>query len=997
MVQAGSIANTVGQISIYGGMTASASAMLISGAAAGLGTAGSITGDVNLSGYSALVFASGQISTIAAGGSLSLNGPQAFVADKTSNSAYTSSTALAGLTMVRGQLYLTGASSVTTSQAVTNYGEIDLNGGDENLQTSLVIGGNLSNTSIGSVYVGSGGEGFDTLTINGALTNNGTFEISTSADAAIVKATALVNTGILALNSAAPTSSFVTLDVASAAGFGTAGVVTGSVRLANNATIEFASGEIKTIATEATLALGGDDAFIADASALASNSALTGLTSVQGILALSSGAKITTSAGVNVSGTLDMDSGYYEGLGVSGGTSLTVGGALIDNGSVVIGDEDLDFGDAVTVNSISVNSSAQLSVAGAPGAGTVLDVKGSAGFGAPNVLTGDVSVSGNALIEFSSGQINTITSGATLAISGADAFVADAGALTTNSALTGLTTVQGALELDSGVKLTTTGGMTVTGSLSVDSYNSYSAPEPGGSSLTIAGALVDSGAIAIGATNLVAADAVTVNSLVVNSGHSLTLSGVLGGAEAELNDKGAAGTGTAGALTGDVTLSGHALLEFASAEITTIKGLLDLIGADVYVADAGALTSDSALTGLSSVQGTLELSSGASVKTSAGLTVSGALDVDNYNYVVSTSGGSSFTVTGALVDSGTIDIGNDDNLTANVAVTVNSLTVNGSLSVEGMVGGGDAVLNVKSAAGSGGTGILNGEITVLGNAAIEFASGEITTIEGTLTLEGAHAFLANTTPTSNSALTGLQTISSGGDLALAYGAAVSVTANLTNSGSITLDEYDYAVGGTIGGSSLTVGGTFTNQAEIYLGSDDLVENVKLTAKSLVNNGYMDLYGDGSFGAVISTTSGFANNSTVSVQNGDQTISGAVTGTGSFSLGSGDETLDFTGSVAAGQTVDFDEFSTATETLTLGDAAQFSATINNFALDDNLAAGAEIINASGFGGSTTWGLSNNVLTLTDGSKTAKLTFTGTTYSLSDFHISNSGTTTIITNA
>ena len=55
--------------------------------------------------------------------------------------------------------------------------------------------------------------------------------------------------------------------------------------------------------------------------------------------------------------------------------------------------------------------------------------------------------------------------------------------------------------------------------------------------------------------------------------------------------------------TGTVFLENDALLEFKSGQITTIGGTLQLDGGISRVADAGTLSSNSALTGLTSVSG----------------------------------------------------------------------------------------------------------------------------------------------------------------------------------------------------------------------------------------------------------------------------------------------------------------------------------------------------------------------------------------------------------
>ena len=52
---------------------------------------------------------------------------------------------------------------------------------------------------------------------------------------------------------------------------------------------------------------------------------------------------------------------------------------------------------------------------------------------------------------------------ANLTLNGASAHVADAGATTSNSALTGLTSVTGIFRLENGAKVATTGNLSITG------------------------------------------------------------------------------------------------------------------------------------------------------------------------------------------------------------------------------------------------------------------------------------------------------------------------------------------------------------------------------------------------------------------------------------------------------------------------------------------------------------------------------------------------------
>ena len=92
-------------------------------------------------------------------------------------------------------------------------------------------------------------------------------------------AASLDNTGSIYLDGSSANQAL--LDVtAGSAGFGTAGVLSGNVRLAGDSAIEFASGQITSLAASAHLDLNGNDAFIEDSTALGSNSALTGLASI---------------------------------------------------------------------------------------------------------------------------------------------------------------------------------------------------------------------------------------------------------------------------------------------------------------------------------------------------------------------------------------------------------------------------------------------------------------------------------------------------------------------------------------------------------------------------------------------------------------------------------------------------------------------------------------------------------------------------------------------
>ena len=218
-----------------------------------------------------------------------------------------------------------------------------------------------------------------------------------------------------------------------------------------------------------------------------------------GGLELNAGASLSLTGPLTVWGYLSLDAPgsapYFYGKPLPfthGGSSLAINGALTDNNTVDIGDEFLNANDTVTATSLVVNGfdNANLRLEGRLGGpGSLLNVASAAGFGAAGLLWGNVDLIGDATIEFASGQITSIADDGSLTLTGNDAFIADAGALTSNSALTGLSTVAGNLYLNSGATLTTAGSLTLNeGSLEVDSSGGEAFGIIGGSSLTINGA-----------------------------------------------------------------------------------------------------------------------------------------------------------------------------------------------------------------------------------------------------------------------------------------------------------------------------------------------------------------------------------------------------------------------------------------------------------------------------------------------------------------------------
>ena len=206
-----------------------------------------------------------------------------------------------------------------------------------------------ASTVAGNVTVGPGalyldafwfisGEGGSSLTIGGKLANRGAVRIGASDNAlsadSTVQASKLTNSGTIGLYGSSTAQA--TLEVTSRAGFGTIGTLSGDVRLSGDALVEFANGQIATIAADSALSLIGSHAFVADASHTGSNSALKGLDAVAGELDLENGATAKTSSALTSSGAINLDWSPADG-----GSLLNVGGALTNSGTIDVGNSSL--------------------------------------------------------------------------------------------------------------------------------------------------------------------------------------------------------------------------------------------------------------------------------------------------------------------------------------------------------------------------------------------------------------------------------------------------------------------------------------------------------------------------------------------------------------------------------------------------------------------------------------------------------------------------------
>jgi hypothetical protein len=640
-----------------------------------------------------------------------------------------------------------------------------------------------------------GGAGGTILNIAGALTNSGSLRVGNATASApdTVTAASLDNTGSIDLTGSSANQAL--LDVtAGSAGFGTAEVLSGYVRLGGDSAIEFASGEITSLAEGAHLGLNGNDAFVEDSTAPGSNSALVGLASIGAgaTFTLHDGPAVSTTGALANDGNvrLDFDGG-------EGGSSLTLAGALTNSGSLDVGNTKLSASDTVTA--ASLDNTGSISLTGSSPNQALLDVTaGVAGFGAAGVLSGNVDLTGDSAIEFASGQITSLAASAQLTLDGNDAFIEDSTAPGSNSPLAGLASIgAGAtFQLENGDSVSTTGALTNSGRLILDS--NYSTD--GSSTLSIGGALSNSGTLSVGYTSLPASSKVSTTAL-TNTG-SISVAG--SGSLLDVTT-GRAGFGTPGTLTGNVQVAYGGAIEFLSGQITTIaaSSSLTLQGGE-FIEDSTALGSNSALTGLTDIAGSLIYDAvGTPVSTTGSVTISGLLSLFD------DAGSSTLSIGGALTNTGTLEIADYGQP---LSVTAKSFVNSGTVDLVG----GSADLDVS------GTTTNNGSISI---------NTDSETLAGAVGGTGSFSLSAPTDSLNlqfDSSVSSGQTITETGTDALTLEQAQNFAATISGFGTgDTIDAANFLFSGTTFNfveNSAHTGGTLMLTAT----SQSLIANILMT-------------------------------------------------------------------------------------------------------------------------------------------------------------------------
>jgi hypothetical protein len=480
-----------------------------------------------------------------------------------------------------GQWDLAGSSaSATLTGTLTNSGNVALDFFGSQGGSSLTVGGALTNTSSGTVQVGTSG---------GSLSATST-----------VSAATLSNTGTIDLfgNTAPGTTNQATMLIAGAP----PASLTGIYNLSGDALLQFGSGAITSIASGAQLNETGAQARVAIAGTPNSNSALTTLSSNAGQLMLNNGATLTTNPGTNLANSNFLALDFF---GSQGGSSLTVGGTLTNtsSGTVQVGTSGGSLSATSTVSAAALSNSGTIDLFGNTTPGTTNQATMLIAGAAPSSLTGTYNLSGDALLQFGSGAITGIASGAQLNETGAQARVAIAGTPNSNSALTTLSSNAGQLMLNNGATVTTNPGTNLSNSnfLALDFFGSQ-----GGSNLTVGGTLTNTstGTVQVGTSGGSLSATSTLSAAGLSNSGTIDLFGNTTPGTTNQATMLIAGAPPA-SLTGIYNLSGDALLQFGSGAITSIASgaQLNETGAQARVAIAGTPNSNSALTTLSSNAG----------------------------------------------------------------------------------------------------------------------------------------------------------------------------------------------------------------------------------------------------------------------------------------------------------------------------------------------------------------------------------------------------------
>ena len=593
------------------------------------------------------------------------------------------------------------------------------------------------------------------------------------------------------------------------------------------------------------------------------------------------GSKATMNGGLNNAGTVDVEGGstlqvngdatnsgnlYTNQQGDGGMNTVNITGMLTNSGNIEL------FGpkDTATIGSLTNN------------AGGFVDVEG----GSTLTITGDVTNNAGGpqgiYTSFNGTGSNTLNIGGTLTNNGMVGIESTGDALTvtgdvTNNsgaeiAFTGnsmgtfksdLTNNVGAtVDLENASTLTIMGNADNSGTLGTSLFNGT-----GGNSLSIDGALTNSGIFAItGHLDSAAAGSITNNSgglVDLERGSSLSVTGnVINSGEFDTSDLGQGG-GNVVIVNGSFTNNSGGLLQLlALNDQVTVGSLTNNAGGFVDVENGATLTVNGDVTnssggggknGIFTTYNTISGDGGATIDITGTLTNSGTFqlngpgDMATIGNGLANSGnfyifnGSTATIGNGATNAagGTIDLENGSTLMITGDVTNSGLMYTDQLGM-----GGGNKLNI--------TGNLNNQF---GGQFAALKPGDALSISGNVNNNGIFGLLFGDTATIGGA------VNNSGGFDVDNGSMATIGGDLTNSGIVDVE----------GGSTLQINGALTNSGGVTTNNMGIGGGNTITVNGLLTNtasGLITLNGPGD---VLNALAGLSNSGVINVNNGSSIL------------------------------------------------------------------------------------------------------------------------------
>jgi filamentous hemagglutinin family protein len=620
-----------------------------------------------------------------------------------------------------------------------------------------------------------------------------------------------------------------------------AGTSLASLTLNNTADLE--GGSVKTSGAQnynGAITLGEDTTL--NGSSVGLNSSVTG------------GFNLTVSGTATLGGTVNVASLTLNNAATLKGGSVITSGAQNYDGAVTLGADETLSGSAIDLNS-TVNGAQTLTVngpvtlGGAVGGSTELTgltFNDTASLNGGSVITsgaqnyvGAISLGKNTTLTGSSVDLNSTVTGAfNLTVNGSATFGGDAqiAGLTLNNGgnfdggnvtTTGIQTYNGAISLGADTVLSGSGvvlkstvdgahDLTISGAATVDGVigggiklaglTFDNAVNLNAGAVATTGAQTYNGAVSLGADQTFNGSAVILNST-IDGAHALTANG-------PITFNGAVGGGTeltSVNLNNGGNLNGGAI---TTSGTQTYGGTISL-GADTVLKGSG-VTVNSSVDGAHSltIDGPATLNAALGAGTAlTGLTVEGAASLN----------GGSVKTSGAQTYSGAISLGGDETLSGSSVAfdsTVNgahNLTVNGTATLAGAVGGGTAL---SSLALNGAANLNGGSVTTTGTQ----------TYDGAVLL-GSDYTLSGSSVALNSTVNGAHNLTVNSANTTTFGGAVGGQTALASLTTGANDDTD------ISGGLIATSGSQTYNVPVTLGANTVLKGTTLTLGQFNGNGH----------------------------------------------------------------------------------------------------------------------------------------------------------------